>query len=219
MVVVLDLDRAEMAKITALKVQQKNRERASVYLDGRFAFGLPAIIAARLQVGQILTEAEIQALQNEGSIESAYSRTLDYLGYRPRSRSEVVSYLKKRGMDEEQIETIVERLERAGLLDDAAFAQYWVENRERFKPRGARALRYELRRKGLADADIEKALESLDASDSAYRSASRKAEQLRHLDRQTFSRKLIEYLARRGFDYGVAQEAANRHWSELAEGD
>jgi regulatory protein len=208
-----------MAKITALKVQQKNRERASVYLDGRFAFGLPAIVAARLAVGQTLTEAEIQALQNEGSTEAAYSRTLDYLGYRPRSRAEVVTYLKKRGLEEEQIESIVERLQMAGLLDDAAFAQYWVENRERFKPRGARALRYELRLKGLPDAEIERALETLDASDSAYRSASRKAEQLRHLDRQTFSRKLIDYLARRGFDYRVAQEAADRHWAELAEGE
>ncbi|HSJ52512.1 MAG TPA: RecX family transcriptional regulator [Anaerolineae bacterium] len=208
-----------MAKITAIKAQQKNRDRASVYLDGRYAFGLPAIVAAKLAVGQTLTEAEIQALQDEGGIETAYSRTLDFLGYRPRSRAEVTTYLKKRGMDEEQIETIVERLQQAGLLDDAAFAQYWVENRERFKPRGARALRYELRRKGLPDAEIERALETLDASDSAYRSASRKAEQLRHLDRQTFSRKLIEYLARRGFDYEVAQEAANRHWAELAEGE
>jgi len=208
-----------MAKITALKVQQKNRERASVYLDGRFAFGLPAIVAARLAVGQTLTEVEIQALQDEGSTEAAYSRTLDYLGYRPRSRAEVAAYLQKRGMDEDQVEAIVQRLQRAGLLDDAAFAQYWVENRERFKPRGARALRYELRRKGLADGEIETALESLDAPESAYRSASRKAEQLRHLDRQTFSRKLIDYLARRGFDYEVAREAADRHWAELAEGD
>jgi regulatory protein len=208
-----------MATITAIKLQQKNRERASIYLDGSFAFGLPAIVAARLTVGQTLSEAEVEALQQEGSTESAYGRTLDYLGYRPRSRAEVNTYLKKRGMDEEQIEAVIQRLERAGLLDDAAFAQYWVDNRERFKPRGARALRYELRRKGLGDADIEKALESLDASDSAYRSASRKAEQLRHMDRQTFSRKLVDYLARRGFDYGVAQEAANRHWAELTEGD
>ena len=122
-------------------------------------------------------------------------------------------------MDEEQIEASFQRLQRAGLLDDAAFAQYWVDNRERFKPRGARALRYELRHKGLADAEIERALESLDASDGAYRSAVRKAEQLRHLDRQTFSRKLIDYLARRGFDYEVAREAADRHWAELAESD
>jgi regulatory protein len=131
----------------------------------------------------------------------------------------VVAYLKKLGMAEEQVEAVVQRLQRAGLLDDAAFAQYWVENRERFKPRGARALRYELRRKGLADTEIERALETLDAPDGAYRSASRKAEQLRHLDQQTFSRKLVDFLVRRGFDYEVAQEAAQRHWAELAEGE
>lgn len=206
-----------MATITDLKVQQKNHDRISVYVDGRFAFGLPAIVAARLKPGQSLSEAEIEALQAEGDEETAYNRVLDFLSYRPRSRAEVVTYLQKRDAPEEQIESIVGRLERAGLVDDEAFARYWVENRERFRPRGARALRYELRRKGLADGDIEQALAGLDAAEGAYRSAERKAQQLRHLDQQSFYRKLIEYLARRGFDYEVSQEAAHRHWAELEE--
>jgi regulatory protein len=206
-------------KITALKYQKKNRDRVSVYLDDRFAFGLPAIVAAGLRQGQLLSDAEIEALQGKGTIEAEYSRVLDYLSYRPRSQAEVVTYLQKRGVSEDQIEAISDRLERAGLLDDEAFARFWVENRERFRPRGLRALRYELRSKGISYDIIERALVSVDSLESAYRAASKKARQLSHLDRPTFNRKLTDYLARRGFEYEVARDVVERHWIELTADD
>jgi regulatory protein len=207
-----------MGKITALKYQKKNRDRVSVFLDGQFAFGLPAIVAASLKPGQSLSEAEIEALRQQGVVEGAYDRALNYLSYRPRSRAEIVTYLEGRDVPGGQIEEVVERLERAGLLDDDAFARYWVENRERFRPRGLHALRYELRRKGISDEVIERALASIDVSASAYRAAEAKARQLRHLDAVTFRRKLLDYLARRGFEYEVAQDATERHWTEIKEG-
>jgi regulatory protein len=203
-------------KITALEVQKKNPDRVSVYLDGRFAFGLPAISAARLARGQNLSDADIEALQEEGAVETVYDKTLDYLSYRPRSQAEVVGYLRRRGVPEAQAETVVGRLEGAGLLDDEAFARYWVENRENFRPLGLRALRYELRSKGIRDETIEQTLASLDSSESAYRSAGKKARQWSQLDQQTFCRKMVEYLVRRGFEYEVAREVAERHWRELA---
>jgi regulatory protein len=206
-------------KITRLEFQKKNPDRVSVFLDGRFAFGLPAITAARLKQDQFLSDAEIESLSAEGAIETAYGRTLNYLSYRPRSRAEVERYLQKRDLSENQIEAVAGRLERAGLLDDEAFARYWVENRERNRPKGPRALRYELRDKGISNKTIERVLVSVDVSDSAYRSATRKAQQLAHLDEQAFTKKIVEYLARRGFDYEVARETAGRHWAELAADD
>lgn len=204
-------------KITALKYQKKNPDRVSVYLDGRFALGLPAFVAAKLRQGQFLSDAEIESLQEQGSVETAYNRVLNYLSYRPRSQAEVVAYLEKRDLPESQIETITGRLERAGLLDDEAFARYWVENRERFRPRGLRALRYELWGKGISQEVTDRVLASIDTSASAYRAAGKKARQLSHLDRKTFERKLVEYLARRGFDYEEAREVAGRQWKELAQ--
>ncbi len=111
----------------------------------------------------------------------------------------------------------MQRLEQAGLSGDEAFARFWVENRERFRPRGPAALRYELRAKGVEREAIEAALETLDSADGAYRAAARKAQQLRDLDKTTFFRKLVEFLARRGFEYEVAKETAERHWRELTE--
>jgi regulatory protein len=201
--------------ITMLRAQKRNLNRVNVYLDGRYALALPDIVAATLKVGQFLSDAEIDALEEQGSSEKAYNATLNYLSYRPRSRAEVVAYLKKRDLSETLIETVTQRLERAGLVDDEEFVRFWVGNRERFRPRGPMALRYELRTKGIGDELIDQALASLDVSDSAYRAAGKKARQLATQDHETFTRKLVEYLARRGFQYGVARDIAERHWIEL----
>jgi regulatory protein len=206
-------------KITKLEFQKKNPDRVSVFLDGRFAFGLPAMIAARLKRDQFLSDSEIESLQAEDTVETAYGKALNYLSYRPRSRAEVTGYLEKRNLRESQIEAVAAKLERAGLLDDEAFARYWVENRERNRPKGLRALRFELRNKGISNKTIERVLVSVDVPESAYRSAARKAQQLAHLDQGAFTKKMIEYLARRGFDYEVARETAARHWAELAADD
>lgn len=202
-------------QITALRVQKRDRSRVSVYLDGRFSLGLPAIVAATLKVGQHLSDSEIAALEAEGTVDKAYNSALDYLSYRPRSRAEIVKYLRRRTLGEDQIEAIADRLERAGLLDDQAFAQFWVENRERFRPRGPRALRYELRGKGISEAIIDEVLATVDATDSAYRAAAKKSHQWRHLEPLDFTNKMVAYLARRGFAYGIAREVAERHWREL----
>jgi regulatory protein len=204
-------------RITALEYQKRNQERVSVFIDGRFACGLPAIVAATLKVGQVLSDAECEALRERGSVEEAYGQALDYLSYRPRSRSEVERHLGKHGVSQAQIEAALDRLEHAGLLGDEDFARFWVENRERFRPRGPAALRYELRCKGVGEEAIEQALEALDPSESAYQAASKKARLLSELDQATFSRKLVEYLVRRGFGYEVARETARRHWAELAD--
>ncbi|HNS50719.1 MAG TPA: RecX family transcriptional regulator [Anaerolineae bacterium] len=204
--------------ITALRYQKRDRERVSVYVDGRFAFGVPDIVAAGLRVGQVLSDDQFKELAERGETEQAYNSALGYLSYRPRSRRELATYLRKRGAEEDQVEAVVQRLEDAGLLGDEEFARFWVENRERFRPRGPAALRHELRTKGVDGEAIEAALESLDTVDGAYRAAARKAQQLQGTDRPTFFRKLVEYLARRGFEYEVAKGTAERYWRELSTG-
>jgi regulatory protein len=63
-----------LQKVTALKYQKKNRQRVNVYLDGQYAFGLQASVAAGLRVGQVLSPEEIAQLQNRDLAEVAYER-------------------------------------------------------------------------------------------------------------------------------------------------
>jgi len=189
--------------ITALRFQKRNKDRVNVYLDGRFAFGLAAVEAARLQVGQTLSDADIARLRNQDEIERAYERALNFLSYRPRSEAEVRRNLRGKNLEEKAVEGVIERLTRAGLLDDREFARYWVENRLQFKPRGVRALRQELWEKGVPDAVIAEAIEGFDEEDAARRVAEAGARRMAHLESRDFRRKLNAYMARRGFSYAV----------------
>jgi regulatory protein len=204
--------------ITALKAQQKNKDRVNVYIDGRFAFGLAAIEAARLRRGQQLSDDEIATLQVRDTAHQAHEAALRYLDYRPRSVREMRLHLQGKSVEPDVIDEVVERLSDVGLLDDHAFARYWIENRRDFRPRGQRALRMELRQKGVPDDIIDEALrvgQGHSEDEAAYQAAQAQARKMRTLDPAEFRRKLEAHLLRRGFSYDIAREAAARAWNEL----
>jgi len=200
--------------ITSLVVQERNKQRVNVYIDGEFAFGLAMIEALKLRKGQRLSEADIAQLQALDEIEVAHEAALNFLSYRPRSTDEVRRRLAKRKYSEQAIDVVVGRLQEVGLLDDEAFARYWVENREQFSPRSVRALRQELRQKGVPDSDITLVIEEIDETEAAYRAASRRAKRYAHMDREEFRKKVGDFLLRRGFGYGVVRDAVGRLWAE-----
>ena len=84
-------------RITALKVQKKNPNRVSIYLDDEFAFGVSRIVAAWLQVGQILSDEKIASLQQAENQEAALQRALLLLSYRPHSEAEIRKKLSGAG--------------------------------------------------------------------------------------------------------------------------
>jgi regulatory protein len=210
----IEVDGAMAGTITALVVQEKNKERVSVYIDGEFAFGLAMIEALKLRKGQQLSEADITRLRASDEVEVAHEAALNFLSYRPRSVQAVSRRLEERELSRQSIDVVIERLLQAGLLDDDAFARYWVENREQFGPRSVKALRQELRQKGVPDSSIDLAVEVLDEGEAAYRAAGQHAGRYAHLDRQTFRKKVGDFLLRRGFGYSVIQDTVNHLWAE-----
>src|SRR5262245_29060075 len=116
-------------KVTALKLQARNKTRVNVSLDGEFAFGLAKILALPLRIGQELSEADVERLQTADAEEQAHERATRLLARRPRSEAEIRQRLQKAGVAAPVITTVLERLHRSGLLDDEAFAKFWVDNR------------------------------------------------------------------------------------------
>jgi regulatory protein len=190
-------------KVTALRVQKRNRDRVNVYLDGEFAFGAAAIVAARLHLGQALSDADIAQLRIQDDVERAHEYALNFLSYRPRSEFEVQRALRKKDISDDVSEAVVERLRAAGLVNDREFARYWVDNRLQFNPRGGRSLRHELRQKGISDSIIAEALQHLDEEAAARRVAAAAMRRFSGLDAADVRRKMGAYMARRGFSYDV----------------
>ncbi len=206
-------------EITALTVQKRNKDRVNVYLNGQFAFGLAAIEAARLRIGQTLDDEQITRLRDRDDIERAYERALNYLSYRPRSKWEVERNLREKGVEDLVIDRVTRRLTSAGLLDDKEFARYWVDNRVRFNPRGLRGLRHELRQRGVSHSIIDETLAPLDVEAAARRAAEVGARRYSQAAPRDFHRKLQAYLARRGFSYAVIKPLIQEKLEERRDRD
>jgi regulatory protein len=204
-----------MQTITALTVQKKNKDRVNVFLDGAFAFGLPYATAVTLKVGQSLSPAEIEALQQENLLDKVKNSALRLISYRPRSVAEVRRHLDRKGHDPHLINTAITHLQTVDLLNDEKFAQYWIEQRETFKPRSRMALHHELRQKGVSREIIEAALVNLDETAAARRAAEKKARRWANLPEPLFRKKLGGFLQRRGFHYEIIKETMDELWSSL----
>ena len=82
-----------------------------------------------------------------------------FLEARSRSVAEVRRRLTSAGYRTDLVEDAIVRLSELGVLDDDVFARLWVESRDRARPRGERALRDELRLKGIERSLVDSVLE------------------------------------------------------------
>ncbi|MCL4458618.1 MAG: RecX family transcriptional regulator [Chloroflexi bacterium] len=207
--------------ITAIRPQE-SRDRVNIYLDDRFAFSLTALVAEAAQIGcgQFLSNEEIAHLLSKDSFQRGLDSALHFLSYRPRSESEVRHNLLRKGLEAETIGRIIDRLKEMGLIDDSAFARFWVENRETFNPRSTRALRMELRQKGIAREIVEETLADAHGEESlAYAAAQKRLRKLKTMDDKVAWQKIGHHLSRRGFSYDVISLVINRLQRESVSSD
>jgi regulatory protein len=186
-------------KITKISQQVKQKDRYSIYVDDKYAFSLSesALLDSGLASGQEIKSDQLEELKKTSGLDKAYFASLRYVAIRPRSQWEIQTYLKRKGLDPDAGEIIIRRLLNLGLLDDLAFARSWIANRRALKNVSKRRLRIELLQKRLPEAVISNALaeDEVDELDALRELAKKK--QARYPDRQ----KLIQYLARQGFNY------------------
>lgn len=117
------------------------------------------------------------------------------------------------GHGADEIEDAIEKLTRAGFLDDAAFARNFARSRLSSGKRSTRRVRDELRTKGLGTELVAEAIDEVAADEgisdarAAEALARKKAATLGTVDRQTARRRLYGLLARRGFSPDVISRA------------
>ena len=209
-------------RITALEPQAHNPERYNLYVDGHFLLGVNASIVLQmgLEVQQELLPEQVEQLRSTEGEQQAVDRALNYLSFRPRSREEVRRYLRRKETPPDIIEAALARLDRLDFVNDRAFASFWIENREQFNPRGAHALKNELRMKGVEREVVDELVNDEQDEELALRAGRRKALSLINIpdmDYATFRNRLGSFLQRRGFGYEVSKRTVSSLWKDLRE--
>ena len=115
--------------------------------------------------------------------------------------------MARRGVPDDAAAAVLDRFSEVGLIDDAAFAQAWVDSRHAGRALGRRALSAELRRRGVDDEVARDAVAAVSSDDEAAAARTLVERRLRTMTSVPHDAKihrLVGMLARKGFSQGLA---------------
>ncbi len=152
---------------------------------------------------------------------------LRLLAGRPRARAELADAMRRKGIPAAVAEAVLDRYAEVGLVDDAAYAQAAVRSGHANRGLGRRALRAQLRHKGVDEEVAQRAVAAVGPEDEERRARELVRRKLRTAsarDELTLVRRLAAMLARKGYAEGLALRvvreelrAERREWSEHLE--
>lgn len=203
-----------MNEITAITPQIKDKRRCNVYVDGRFCCGLTleATVKNRLKVGQCISPERLAEIQLESEKNTAFDKALTHISATQKTEKQVRTFLEGKGYLPAVIEYVVEKLRSYNFLNDGQYAEAYVESLS--KRKGSKLLRMELRGKGVSDAEIDAALETLPAEREAETARTLLEKYMRGkvCDKATLQ-KAYRYLLGKGYDYEVIKSALTAYGS------
>ena len=197
-----------MSVITAIAESPRRAGRFEILVDGKplAAVSVETIGRLKLTVGRDVDEPLRAELEREGAALRTLDRAMNLLAFRARSASELRRSLLRKGEEAAHVDSALERLRVAGLVDDSEFARQFARSKVAGQGFSRRRLERELFRKGVeraaADEAISEALddESVDEGAMIERAARKKLRTLARLDPAVRRRRLYGYLARRGYE-------------------
>jgi regulatory protein len=142
---------------------------------------------------------------------------LQQLDRRARSRAELATVLRRRGVPDDAATRVLDRFTEVGLIDDAALAETVAGAQHRERGLARRAVAVKLRQRGFADDVVGAALTGIDAADERVRAValvSKRRRALAGLPAEVQARRLVALLARKGYSSGLAYEVVRQVLTE-----
>ena len=172
------------------------------------------VAASGARVGVTVDDALREALERAADAEAAFRTAIRSIEQRSHARTDLGRKLVRKGHARPAVEVALERCAGLGLLDDAAFARHFVETRAA-RGRGPARLRRDLYAMGVAGSHVDAALADLQSDgdqtgEQALALASKRAGQLSGVPREARKRRLLAFLARRGYTGEAARSAVDR---------
>jgi regulatory protein len=197
-------------KITALQPQVRNKRRVSVFLDGNFLFGLSTetVGALGLHVGREVDRSDLDRIAHEEQLHAARQYAFLLLSYKARTTSELSQRLGRKGFSPDIVYSTLQRLAELKMVDDAAFARRFAEDRVNIGHKGKWRVRGELLKRGIDRKQIDAAIaEAPDEVAAAKEVATKYLSRNQRLEPAVLKRRLYALLARRGFSPDTIQRA------------
>ncbi len=198
-----------MKVITKISVQEKNKKRSNIFLDGSYYCSLSNIVVLqnRLKVGQNIEEQTLCDIQRESESSEAFDLALSYISKYTKTKKQLLEYLMRKGYTYPVAFKAVEKLESYGYVNDENFAKHYVEANS--KNKGKLLLKRELALKGINEKCADNAVNGiLDEGESAFNLA-KKYMRGKPNDFKTLQ-KCYRYLLSKGFSFDSAHDVISK---------
>lgn len=195
-------------KITATEQSKKYKEMIEIHIDGEFAFNLTQEDYLRLNLYEEveLNDERLEYIKEFVLLTKAKEDALRYLVTQIRTEQEVRLKLVNNGTDSNIAGKAIEELKAIGYINDTMYAQKFIYDRSKLKPKSKKMLKYELQNKGISEDIIDEVLDewSVDESDMA-RALIKKKFGKYDLKDEKIKKKIYLFMQHRGFDYQMVR--------------
>ena len=199
-----------MPIITEIKIQEKNKKRCNLFIDGEFfsSISLETTIKNNLKKGQEVDQKELSVLIEESNKVEALSKAVDYVSKALKTKRQVKDYLIKKGYTEEIAWYCVDKLKEYDYINDEKYSERFIESTS--KTQGRKLVEYKLMMKGVRKEDIALAYENVEVDNKE--NAKNIAEKYLKNKEKTKENlaKAYRYLIGKGFSYEEASFALSQ---------
>jgi regulatory protein len=152
--------------ITGIK---KNKDTVIVDIEGKYSLVISEDEYFRLNLYEKdeITKEEFDHINHQISYRNAKFTAIRFVSLKLRSEKEIYNRLKDEGFDEGTIFKVIEELTAMGYINDLLYAEKFIHDRCKLKPKSLKMLRFELKSKGVSDSIIGEVLDKIDIDESA----------------------------------------------------
>lgn len=204
-----------MPIVTSISVQEKNKKRCNLFVDGTFYAGitLECALINRLKRGMIISQKELDLIVFESNKQEAFNLSIKYVSNSIKTKKQVKDYLVNKGYAEDIVWYCIDKLKEYNYVDDVEYCKRYIESVS--KKQGRRLTEYKLMLKGVRKEDIESAYDECEFSSKNYIvDIAKKHFKDKDITKENLA-KTYKYLIGKGFSY----EDANYAISKLKEED
>ncbi len=195
--------------ITSFEKNKKYKEMLSVFIDSQYAFSIPEEDYLRLGLydKNEITDEELSYIKKEVLLKNARSKAIKYVSFRLLSEKELVVKLQSKGFDEEIIRNVLDDLKSIGYINDKIYAQKFVFERSKLKPKSKKMLKFELINKGISEDIIDEVLDNFEYDEVTIMERLIKKKFGKYdLSEPQVEVKVISFLLHRGFSLEVIKQ-------------